>query len=237
MHEGTLRVRGPHQAIEIRRDAAGVAYVLAVAEDDALFGLGFAHAQDRLWQMDFNRRIAQGRVSELVGPAGLEVDRFIRTLGVQQIARRMVEELDSDTRAHVAAYVAGINAALAARTGPLPPEFILTRAPAPAPWTAQDSAAWAVMMALDLGQTWRDEIARLLLAARLSKAQIDELRPDPDGEPPLVSVDYVESYRLMGLFAPSSALLDAAARLAALPALSGAADGEAIGSNDWVVAG
>ncbi len=236
MHEGTLRLQGVQQPVEIRRDDAGVPHIIAVTEADALFALGFAHAQDRLWQMDFNRRLAQGRLSELAGPAGLDIDRFLRTVGVMQIAQRAVDDMDAETRAQLKAYVAGVNAAMQSRTGPLPPEFILTRTPAPAPWTEQDSMAWGVMMALDLGQSWRDELARLLLAARLSKAEIDELRPDPGGVP-FLSVDYVEQYRLMGLFAPQSALLESATRLAALPSLGGLGLGSGVGSNNWVVAG
>ncbi len=236
MHEGTLRLQGVSQPVEIRRDDAGVPHIIAGSEADAIFALGFAHAQDRLWQMDFNRRLAQGRLSELAGPAGLDIDRFLRTVGVMQIAQRAVDDMDAETRAQLKAYVAGVNAAIQARTGPLPPEFILTRTPAPAPWTEQDSMAWGVMMALDLGQSWRDELARLLLAARFSKAEIDELRPDPGGVP-FVTADYVAQYRLMGLFAQQSALLDSATRAAALPSLSGLGLGSGVGSNNWVVAG
>ncbi|MFN9574019.1 MAG: penicillin acylase family protein [Betaproteobacteria bacterium] len=237
VHEGTLRVPGLVEAVQVRRDEAGVPHIHAAHEHDALFALGFSHAQDRLWQMDFNRRIAHGRLAELVGPAGLEVDRFIRTMGVPQIARQMAQDLDAATRGRAQAYVAGVNAQLTARSGPLPPEFWLTRAPAPAPWTIEDSLGWAVVMALDLGQTWRDELARLLLAARFSKAEIDDLRPEPNGGAPPLDADYVDTYRLLGLFAPRTALLEQATRLAALPSLGGLGVGAGLGSNNWVVAG
>lgn len=237
LHEGTLSVPGPEATIEIARDDAGVPHIRASTEADVLFGLGFAHAQDRLWQMDFNRRLAQGRLAELVGPAGLDIDRFVRALGVVQIAQRMADEQDGQTRTHMDAYAAGVNAALQARTGPLPPEFIVSRAPAPAPWSARDSAALAVLMALDLSQNWRDEIARLQLAARMGKAEIDDVRPDSGGGPPFVDADYPQLYRLLGVFAPQSALFDDARRLAALPSPGGFGSGEGVGSNNWVVAG
>jgi penicillin amidase len=236
LHEGALRISGVQQPVEVRRDEAGVPHIRGATEDDVLFALGFAHAQDRLWQMDFNRRLAQGRLSELSGPAGVDIDRFLRTIGVMQLAQRLVDDMDQETRSQLQSYVAGVNAAMRTRTGPLPPEFLLTRTPAPAPWTEQDSMAWGVMMALDLGQSWRDELARLLLAARFSKAEIDELRPDPSGMP-FVAADYVELYRLMGLFAQKSALLEGATRLADLPSLGGFGIGSGIGSNNWVVAG
>jgi penicillin amidase len=248
IYEGTLRVAGLAAPVRIERDAHGIPLITGAAEADVLFGLGFAHAQDRLWQLDFNRRIAQGRLAELVGPAGLDTDRFLRTLGIQRHAKALLDAMDAETRALLDAYVAGINAALATRTGPLPPEFLLTRAPAPEPWTALDSAGWAMLMALDLSQEWRDELARLRLAARFSLAEINDLRPPPGADPVVPTTDYPAQYRLMGVFAeaarPGAAaapvpggLLDDAARLAALPSFAGFGVGEGIGSNNWVVAG
>lgn len=248
VYEGTLRVAGLAAPVRIERDTHGIPLITGTGEADVLFGLGFAHAQDRLWQLDFNRRIAQGRLAELVGPAGLDTDRFLRTLGIQRQAQALLDAMDADTRALLETYVAGINAALANRTGPLPPEFLLTRAPAPEPWTALDSAGWAMLMALDLSQEWRDELARLRLAARFSLAEINDLRPPPGTDPVVPTTDYPAQYRLMGVFADaarpgagaapaSSALLDDAARLAALPSFAGFGVGEGIGSNNWVVAG
>jgi penicillin amidase len=64
-----------------------VAYIDASSEADALFALGFVHAQDRLWQLSLNRRVAQGRLAEIVGPAAVDTDRFLRTLGIYRAAR------------------------------------------------------------------------------------------------------------------------------------------------------
>lgn len=243
VHEGAQRVTGIGTEVRIERDAQGIPRIVAGSEADALFGLGYVHAQDRLWQMDFNRRVAQGRLAELVGPAGLDTDRFLRTLGIQRHAQALLDAADADTRALVDAYVAGVNAALAARSGPLPPEFLLTRAPAPAPWTARDTAGWAMLMALDLSQEWRDELARLRLAARFTLEEINDLRPPPGDDAVVPTADYPAQYRLMGLFAAPrddakrSALLDDAERLAALPSFAGFGVGEGIGSNNWVLAG
>jgi len=243
VYGGTLRTAGIAAPVKIERDAHGIPRITAGSEADALFGLGYAHGQDRVWQMDFNRRIAQGRLAELVGPAGLDTDRFIRTLGIQRHAQALLDAADAETRALLDAYVAGVNAAFVARTGPLPPEFPLTRAPEPAPWTALDSAAWAMLMALDLSQEWRDELARLRLAARFTLAEINDLRPPPGGDAVVPTADYPAQYRLMGVFSTAAgaparnALLDDAARLAGLPAFTELGTGEGIGSNNWVVAG
>ena len=240
LHEGTLRVDGLVAPLRIERDAHAIPHIRGQSEADVLFGLGFVHAQERLWQMDFNRRVAQGRLAELVGPAGLDTDRFIRTLGIQRAAQALLDAMDGETRALLDAYVAGVNAALAARSGPLPPEFLLTRAPAPAPWSAVDSLGWAMLMALDLGQEWRDELARLRLAAQFSLAEINDLRPPPGDAPVPATTDYPARYRLMGLFRAepgAHSLLEDAARLAALPSFAGLGVGTGLGSNAWAVAG
>ena len=81
LHEGTLRLKGLDSTVEVRRDGQGIPTIVASNERDATFALGFLHAQDRLWQMEFNRRLAAGRLSELLGPAALPTDKFLRTLG------------------------------------------------------------------------------------------------------------------------------------------------------------
>lgn len=241
-HEGVFTVAGLSAPITIARDGEGVPHIAAQSEADALFGLGYAHAQDRLWQLDFHRRIAQGRLSEVLGPAALDTDRFMRTLGLYRTAQAIASNLDADTRAMVDAYAAGVNACLTARGGPLPPEFLLTGASAPAAWTAADSVAWSLLMALDLSQSWKNEVARLRLATRLTKTEIDDFRPPYPGDSPLVSADYVALYRGLDLLdvkpkPGTTSVVSQATRLAALDVIHPLGQGEGIGSNNWVVAG
>src|SRR5947207_8012591 len=151
--EGEIGVAGLGEPVEILRDRYGVPHIFARSERDAHFALGFVHAQDRLWQLEVNRRIAGGRVSEVVGAAGLETDRFMRTIGVRRVAEATLRNLDSETREHLDAYAAGVNAFLATRAV-LPPEFLILRVK-PEAWSAADSVAWAKMMAWDLGGNWR----------------------------------------------------------------------------------
>ena len=92
---GQLGVDGLSARIEIDRDSRGIPHVLAVAEDDAWFGLGFAHAQDRLAQMFWLRRLALGRSAEVVGESGLAADRLVRTLGIPRLAQEQVARLDA----------------------------------------------------------------------------------------------------------------------------------------------
>src|SRR5688572_26533735 len=143
--EGEIPTAGLAAPVEVLRDRAGVPHVFAQSERDAQFALGFVHAQDRLWQLEMNRRIAAGRLAEVLGPAALETDRFLRTLGVRRAAQANLRQVEPETRKLLEAYAAGVNAFLA--TDPvLPVEFLLTGAQ-PEPWTPLDSATWIKMMA------------------------------------------------------------------------------------------
>jgi len=104
----TLTASGavPRGAVTIERDAAGIPTIRAASRDDALFGLGYAHAQDRLWQMEFQRRVGMGRLSEIFGPASLNTDRFLRTLGTGRAARSAWDFLPEETKTALNAYVA-----------------------------------------------------------------------------------------------------------------------------------
>ena len=220
--EGTLALSGLTAPVEIVRDRYGVPHIYAGSVEDAYFALGFVHAQDRLWQMEMNRRIGSGRLSEALGAATLDADKFLRTLGVRRVAEATLKALSATARSQLDAYAAGVNAFLAQRSGPLPPEFLLTGVE-PEPWQSADSVAWIKMMAWDLGANWRTELLRMRLAKKLSAAQIGEFLPPYPGDAPLAIADYAALYRQLD-----------ASRLAAL-ALPGLSEDGA--SNNWVVAG
>jgi penicillin amidase len=239
-HEGIVLVPGLGKPVAIARDVIGVPYIDAASEADALFALGYVHAQDRLWQMTFNRRIAQGRIAEIAGSGALETDRFLRTLGIYRAAQAIASQLDPETRPLLDAYAKGVNAYLAQRTGPLPPEFLLTRSSPPEPWQVADSIAWALMMSLDLSRSYRDELARLRLAARFSRAEIDEFRPPYPGDEPPAVADYPAIYRALGVFRTSpstSATEPTRPPRDSLETFAGLSDAPGIGSNNWVISG
>ena len=180
---GEIAVAGLAAPVEILRDRYGIPHIFARSEQDAHFALGFAHAQDRLWQMEMNRRVASGRLAEVLGESALETDRFLRTLGVRRAAQANLRHLDEETRRHLDAYAAGVNAFLDTRPV-LPPEFLMLRV-TPEPWTALDSLAWGKMKAWQLGGNWRNELLRMRLAKTLPNARIDEFLPPYPGDEPL----------------------------------------------------
>lgn len=168
------RAPGLTAPVTIERDRLGVPRIIAATWKDALFGQGFATAEDRLWQMDLHRRAALGRLSEIVGPQTLESDRLMRLLGMPRIARQIVEEMSAEERAAAESYSAGVNHFIA--HGALPLEFRATRH-RPEPWEPADCVAvfrllaWVLSGSLDadltaeqirlaLGQEWAEAIYR-----------------------------------------------------------------------------
>jgi len=224
--DGTLILAGAVQPVQIVRDKHGVPHIYARNTPDAYFALGYAHAQDRLWQMEMNRRITAGRLSEVVGKATLETDRFFRTLGFRQLAEQQAVALTGGAKANVEAYAAGVNAFIDKRTGALPPEFLLFGV-SPTPWTPADTLAFLKLMALDLSGNWGNELARFRLARRLDQKQIGELFPPYPGAAPVSLADHGPLYRA------AAASFDPDALAATLPP----PPAEGIGSNNWVLAG
>lgn len=180
---GQVPVRGLSAPAGIVRDADGVVHIHAATDADALFALGYAHAQDRLWQMEFQRRVAAGRLSELLGESTLGTDRFLRTLGLHRAAAAALSALDAESRSLLAAYAAGVNAFLAEGRR-LPPEFLILRA-RPEPWRPEDSLGWIKMMSQDLAGDYDLELLRGRLLDLLGPERTAELLPDyVSGAPP-----------------------------------------------------
>jgi len=96
---GTLKLPGLHDRVTIVRDRNAVPHIRAANALDAYYALGFVHAQDRLWQMQMNKRIAAGRLAEILGPSALNTDKFLRTLGVRRNAEAMLAQSTPETRA------------------------------------------------------------------------------------------------------------------------------------------
>ena len=230
--EGRLLLAGAQAEIRIERDEHGIPSIAAASLRDAMYGLGVVHAQDRLWQMETHRRIGAGRLAEAFGEAAVETDRFLRVLGVRRVAAVQWAQVSPASREMLLAYTDGVNAVinnLKAR----PPEFVILGLQ-PEPWTPEDSLAWAIMMAWDLGANWQTELIRLRLALKLPKERIDQLLPPYPGEPVPASMDYVAFYRSLKLDGQQALAEPALLRLMAAAPES---EVEGVGSNSWVLAG
>src|SRR5829696_4801919 len=130
--DGTSIKAGVSQPVSITRDEHGVVMINAKTDRDAFFTMGFAHAQDRLWQLELNRRIAAGRLSEIFGRKTVSQDALMRALGLYSAAESSWSKLSPEAQASLSAYAAGINAWLS-QNQVLPPEF-LALGVKPEPW-------------------------------------------------------------------------------------------------------
>mgnify|MGYP002623606942 CR=1 FL=1 len=229
--DGTMTLHGARAELRIERDGHGIPTIHAASANDAFFGLGVVHAQDRLWQLETHRRIGAGRLAEAFGPGALETDRFLRALGVRRAAQAQWAQTSGASREALLAYAAGIDAVLKDQLRARPPEFLILGVQ-PEPWDPVDSLAWAIMMAWDLGANWATELHRLRLSASLPVERIDQFLPPYPGEAPLPVRDYAALYRELGLTKP--AVQQSLNRLLDIAPPSGI---EGVGSNNWVVAG
>jgi penicillin amidase len=183
---GTIRVAGLAGAVDVRRDEFGIPHIRAGSEADALVGLGYVHAQDRLWQMEFQRRLGAGRLAELLGPQALPTDRYFRTLGLHRAAQEAWPALSPATRSLVEAYVSGLNAFVSTHHGrALPLEFSIFGFE-PEPWTPADVVLWPKVMALTLSTNYRDEILRARIVARAGAEAAAALLPAWSDDWPLI---------------------------------------------------
>lgn len=183
--KGTLRLEGLHEPVEIITDQYGVPHIYAQNEDDLFFAQGYAHAQERLWQMELNRRIGSGRLSEIFGPLALEADRMSRRIGMHRAAQSEAKRLPAHSRRILEAYALGINAYIQRHKHNLPPEFTLLRFK-PTPWQAADSIQWAKMMGWNLGGNWETEVVRARVVATLGAKRAAKLEAGYDAKHPLI---------------------------------------------------
>lgn len=225
--DGELQLQGPRAQIRIERDADGIPTIHAASREDAAFGLGFVHAQDRLWQLDQHRRTGSGRLAEAFGEPLLDTDRFLRALGVRRAAVEQWKKVSPASRAAIEAYTAGINAFIAQAMQARPPEFVVLGLPVER-WTPEDSLAWATMMAWDLSGNWSNELLRMRLSLKLPVSRIDELLPPYAGDKPLVTADYAALYRELKV---DGRVVQSAMNGAPQSGVEG------VGSNNWVLAG
>ena len=230
--EGSLVLPGAKAPLQILRDANGIPTIRAASVRDAMYGLGVAHAQDRLWQMETHRRIGAGRLAEAFGEAALDTDRFLRVLGVRRVAAAQWAAASPASREALQAYADGVNAVIA-NLKARPPEFLVLGLQ-PEPWTPEDSLAWAIMMAWDLGANWHTELIRLRLALKMPQTRIDQLLPPNPGDAVPRTMDYAAFYRGLKLDGQQALAEPALLQLLAVAPESGL---EGTGSNSWVLAG
>jgi penicillin amidase len=191
-YSGHVDAPGLKAPVEIVRDRNAVPHIIAGSLEDAAFGLGYVHAQDRFWQMELMRRLGQGRLSEmvpprLVGSSLIDTDRTMRGLGIYRRAGESLNALSPAIRGIIEAYAAGVNAWLNRDDQQFGLELTLVKLLSggryrPEAWRPADSLVWAKLMALGLDGNWRAELLRLRLARKIGESGVRFLMGPPAGE-------------------------------------------------------
>jgi len=160
--DGALEAPSLTASVSISRDERGVPTIAAANRLDLAYGLGFAHAQDRFFQMDLSRRLAAGELAELFGSAALDQDKKARLFRFRHLAQGALAEAAPEQRAVVEAYTRGVNAGLASLSS-RPWEYWLLRSK-PVRWRAEDVAlvSYAMWWDLQYNELNRERVKRAL---------------------------------------------------------------------------
>jgi len=183
-YSGTYEVAGITAPVEIVRDNADVPHIFGQSDEDVFFALGYAHAQDRLWQMTMLRRTVQGRLSELFGARTVKIDSLLRRFDLYNLAVSSVSAQDARTLEMLDAYSAGVNAWIdevnaGARGRGAPEMWIFNQAIAP--WQPADSVAILKLMALQLSGHLEAEVLRARTSLILAPERAADILPDAPG--------------------------------------------------------
>ena len=236
---GKRTIKGLEDSIAITFDAVDIPHIKAKSQADAYFALGYLHASERSWQLEMNRRIASGRLSEILGNDAVKIDRFIRTLGIKRAAERQFDRYPVSAKRILQAYADGVNAGNAQLGWALPVEYFLTGSK-PGHWSPTDSVAWMLMMAYDLGGNWQKELQRLELSQYLTTKQVWEVMPPNEPGDPVSNMDFSKLYRELKVFHPRPGSAENKPLNLPTTELSqwehmGGKDG--VGSNNWALSG
>ena len=192
-YDKSLEVAGISNPVRIVRDTANVPHIFADADEDVFFGLGYVHAQDRLWQMLMLRRTVQGRLSELFGERTLNIDKLLRRLDLYGAATKSVAAQSPEALEALKAYSAGVNARIAeindSALGRGAPEMFLFPSAVP-PWTPSDSIAVIKVMALQLSGHLESEVLRARTSLMLPEERVLDILPDVPGSGMIALPDY-----------------------------------------------
>lgn len=219
----SLKLAGLAQPVEVWRDAWGIPHIRAASEADLYFAQGFATAQDRLWQMDFDRHQALGRWAEWAGAAGLARDRLLRAAGMGQAARADLAVSSPEAQGMAEAYARGVNAFIATSQA-LPVEYALLEEQ-PEPWEAWHCLAVYKIRNTLLG-SFEPKLFRTRLLKRFGPERLAAVVPGyPQGH--LLTVPPGAEYLGPDLD-PEQVLR---------PLAAGWLDGVDLGSNAWALGG
>jgi penicillin G amidase len=172
-YNGQIYVHNIVSRIEINRTEKGIPHIKSSDAAGAYFALGVCHAQDRLWQMEMNRRQALGTLSEVFGVPTVGSDKFYRTLGLRDNAQKIWKNLSAHDKNVLTQYANGVNEGIE-QLKIYPVEFLLNRVK-PEPWTPLDSIVIQQLMTWKVSTNFGSELRRILLLQNMGVAKTNQL--------------------------------------------------------------
>src|SRR5271165_2981242 len=186
-YSGSEKLPGLTAEVRVWRDSYGVPHIFAASRDDAARALGYLHASERLFQMELQRRVGQGRLAEVFGADRLDVDKFIRTLGFYREAESSFSALSPWAQRRLQAYADGVNAFLDAHKNALPPEFLIT-GDQPEPWRPADSLVWGKLFSYQNSHNYALEVLRARLRQKLGEEKAAWMFPGAKPDAPITTM-------------------------------------------------
>ncbi len=219
---GELNIPGIKEEVEIIRDNYGVPHIYAKNEPDLYFALGYAMAQDRLWQMEFTRRLGQGRLSEIFGEDFIKVDRYFRTLTAAGVNKKVPHEFAFILQS----FTKGLNAYLETHRDRLPIEFKLLRYE-PEPWQVDDYVQIVKVITWALSPGWKIDLVAGEILKKVGDERFKDAFPLWPDHAPLIIPEEIKALSLN-----SNSTFETVSLIEKLITLPSAG-----ASNNWVVAG
>lgn len=240
--DGEMKIAGLSGPVTIVRDTEGVPHITAETLGDVAAGLGFVHAQERLWQMEVSRMAGKGRLSELFGAPTIGTDIWLRTMAIDKAAEQSLSVINAPTMAMLEGYARGVNAWMEREprlfSSKLPPEFVIL-GHKPEPWAPLDTLISVKMMSVSLSENVGAEVLRLAFSRMgMDEAAINDLMPHVDADlppplPDLTALLGLETGPVKRASAPAVSMETAKPRrYAMIDRIMGTG-----ASNNWVVSG
>lgn len=186
---GEISVSGISYRVNLYKSELGVSHIFAENEEDMYFSLGYIHAQDRLWQMDLSRRVAEGRLSEIFGENMLDYDILFRTIGIDRTVIKQYDKLSAKTKSVLEAYSRGVNSFMEENSSNLPLEFDILDYK-PDTWKPEHSLELIKLMGWELNLSWYTDLMFAEIVKKFGYEKAKDFFPDyPEDAPFIVKKD------------------------------------------------
>ncbi len=182
---GVIKVQGISDKVNIYKSEFGVSQIFAENESDMYFSLGYVHAQDRLWQMDLIRRVAEGRLSEILGKEVLDYDILFRTIGINKFSVKQYEKLSLKSKSILSAYCSGVNFFIEQNSKQLPLEFDILNYK-PEQWKPEHSVMLIRLMGWELNLSWYSDVMFGEIVKKFGLEKAKDFFPDYPEDAPFV---------------------------------------------------